>query len=169
MIRATRTSALRTRSAASVLVLAAMLVGFVSTSCGDDDDGGSSGSSSDGGGSEVDVKLDEFSIALDGEPSSGEVTFKIENTGKETHEFVVFRTNLSLTALPTADDGSVDEEGDGIELVDEAEDIAAGDSADLKVNLDAGSYVVVCNVVEKDDGKTESHYQKGMRAAVTVK
>ena len=168
MIRARKTSALRTRSTASVLVLAAMLVGFVSTSCGDDDDGGSSGSS-DGGGSEVDVKLDEFSIALEGKPSTGEVTFKIENTGKETHEFVVFRTDLSLTALPTADDGSVDEEGDGIELVDEAEDIAAGDSADLKVNLDAGSYVVVCNVVEKDDGKTESHYQKGMRAAVTVK
>ena len=159
MITAMKATGLRARSTAILLVLAAALGGLL-TSCGDDDDNGDA--------SDVSVKLDEFSIALDGEPSAGGVTFGIENIGEETHEFVVFRTELALTALPTADDGSVDEEGAGVELVDEAEDIAAGDSDQLTVDLDAGSYVVICNVVEKDDGKTESHYQEGMRASFTV-
>ena len=159
MIMTMKATGLRARSTAILLVVAAALGGFVA-SCGDDDDNGDA--------SDVGVKLDEFFIALDGEPSAGGVTFGIENIGEETHEFVVFRTELALTALPTADDGSVDEEGAGVELVDEAEDIAAGDSVQLTVDLDAGSYVVICNIVEEDGGETESHYQEGMRASFTV-
>jgi hypothetical protein len=47
---------------------------------------------------------------------------------EDTHEFVVFKTDLAADALPTASDGSVDEEGEGVELVDEIEDIAVGDT-----------------------------------------
>jgi hypothetical protein len=35
-------------------------------------------------------------------------------------------------------------------------------------DLAAGGYVLICNVVEKDEGKTEAHYQLGMRTAFTV-
>ena len=119
--------------------------------------------------SKVGATLKEFSIALDDSSiDSGERTFEVKNDGTEKHEFVVLKTDLSLTDLPTTDDGSVDEEGSGVEVVDEAEDISAGDSVDLKVDLKKGTYVVVCNVVEDENGETLSHYEQGMRASLTV-
>ena len=77
--------------------------------------------------------------AQDSAPA-GDVTFNVTNTGPEDiHEFVVFMTDLAPDALPTAPDGSVDEEGEGVELIDEIEDIAVGDTPTLTVALDAGS------------------------------
>ncbi len=63
-----------------------------------------------------------------------------------------------------AEDGSVDEEGEGIELIDEIEDIPVGESQDVTAPLDAGSYVLICNIVESG----EVHYTLGMRTAFTV-
>jgi hypothetical protein len=34
------------------------------------------------------------------------------------------------------------------------------------VDLDAGNYVLICNIWDEDE--QESHYQEGMRAAFTV-
>jgi uncharacterized cupredoxin-like copper-binding protein len=97
------------------------------------------------------------------------VTFTVNNTGPEdTHEFVVFKTDLAPDALPTAPDGSVDEEGEGVQLVDEIEDIAVGDTPTLTVTLDAGSYVLICNIVEDEGDEAIVHYQQGMRTAFTV-
>jgi uncharacterized cupredoxin-like copper-binding protein len=122
-----------------------------------------------GGPTTVTVELKEFSIGIsESSAEAGEVTFELKNTGQEKHEFVVMRTDLGLLDLPTTPDGSVDEEGSGIEVVDEVEDIPAGQSQRLTVNLDAGSYVLICNIVEEEEGKTESHYQQGMRAQFTV-
>jgi hypothetical protein len=61
---------------------------------------------------------------------------------EQTHEFVVFQTDLPQDQLPTNEDGDVDEEGEGVALVDEIEDIEGGSSESLTVNLDAGSYVL---------------------------
>jgi len=36
------------------------------------------------------------------------------------------------------------------------------------VDLDAGNYVLICNIVEEEDGETVSHYQEGMRTPFTV-
>ena len=58
------------------------------------------------------------------------------------------------------DEGVVDEEGEGLELVDEIEDIEGGSSQSLTVNLDAGSYVLICNL--------PGHYAQGMHAGFTV-
>jgi uncharacterized cupredoxin-like copper-binding protein len=41
-----------------------------------------------------------------------------------------------------------------------------GSSEDLTVDLDAGNYVLICNIWDEDE--QESHYQEGMRAAFTV-
>jgi hypothetical protein len=74
---------------------------------------------------------------------------------EDTHEFVVFKTDLGPDALPTAADGSVDETGEGVELIDEIEDIAPGDTPPpLTVSLDAGSYVFICNIVEEEGQDT---------------
>ena len=84
----------------------------------------------------------------------------------EKPSFVVIQTDLAHDALPTNKDGSVDEEGKGIEPQDEIEDIPVGDTQNLTVNLAAGSYVLICNIYDKDE--QESHYQEGMRVSFTV-
>jgi uncharacterized cupredoxin-like copper-binding protein len=118
-----------------------------------------------GDGEAPSVELTEFSVSVDpGNVGSGETTFAVENVGAVTHEFVVVKTDLDDADLPTAEDGSVDEEGEGIEPVDEIEDIEAGSSEELTVDLDSGNYVLFCNVVEGDT----IHYEKGMHTSFTV-
>jgi uncharacterized cupredoxin-like copper-binding protein len=118
----------------------------------------------------IDVTVQEFAVvpAASSAPA-GDVTFDVTNEGPDdVHEFVVFKTDLAPDALPTVEDGSVDEEGQGVELIDEIEDIAVGDTPTLTVSLDAGSYVFICNIVEEEGGETIAHYQQGMRVAFTV-
>ena len=62
----------------------------------------------------------------------------------------------------------MEEDGAGIEVVDEIEDIPVGDSETLTVDLDAGPYVLICNIVQKEEGGLEAHYSEGMRAGFTV-
>jgi uncharacterized cupredoxin-like copper-binding protein len=98
---------------------------------------------------------------------AGDVTFNVTNDGPDdTHEFVVFKTDLAPDALPTNEDGTVDEEGEGVEHIDEIEDIAVGDTQSLSVNLQAGNYVLICNIY--DEAEQEAHYQEGMRVGFTV-
>ena len=123
----------------------------------------------DGDGGTIGVELQEFAVVPDeNSAEAGEVTFELENTGEETHEFVVIKTDLGATELPTAEDGSVDEEGSGMEVIDEVEDIPAGESEELTLDLDAGSYALICNIVEEEEGEPEAHYAEGMRADFTV-
>jgi uncharacterized cupredoxin-like copper-binding protein len=116
----------------------------------------------------VDVTLQEFAvIPSEATVGAGEVTFDVTNEGPDdVHEFVVIRTDLSPEALPTVEDGSVDEAGEGLEVIDEIEDIPVGDSSSLTVDLEAGNYVLICNIY--DATEDEAHYQEGMRVAFTV-
>jgi len=111
-------------------------------------------------GTTIDATEKDFSISL-GEDSvaAGDVTFHITNEGPSVHEFVVFQTNLAPDSLPVKD-GVVNEDAQQLTLVDEQEDIDANTTADLTVNLDAGDYVVICNL--------PGHYQQGMYAGLTV-
>jgi uncharacterized cupredoxin-like copper-binding protein len=129
---------------------------LVSTACGG------------GGGGTVDVTLQEFAVGTsESSVESGEVTFNAMNKGPDdVHEFVVFKTDLSPEALPTNPDGSVNEEGEGLELIDEIEDIPVGETQSITVDLESGSYVLICNIY--DEAEKESHYQEGMRTAFTV-
>jgi uncharacterized cupredoxin-like copper-binding protein len=121
-----------------------------------------------GGGETVDVTLQEFAVGVDpASVSAGEVTFSVTNEGPDdVHEFVVIRTDLGPTELPTDENGAVDEAGGGMEVVDEIEDMEVGASEELTVDLEAGSYVLICNIWDEDE--QESHFQEGMRAAFTV-
>jgi hypothetical protein len=109
------------------------------------------------------VTLTEFSIGVDPVTvPAGSVTFEVTNEGPaDVHEFVLFSTELGLTELPTLEDGTVDETGAGVELVDEIEDIAVGDTQALTVDLEAGPYVVICNISEEHMGELEVHNRKG--------
>ena len=149
----------------SLLLIPAVLLvaGVTFTACDDDDDG-------DGGGATtVNVELNEFTVTADPDSAeAGEVEFVVENIGAETHEFVIVQTDLEPDALPTAEDGSVDEEGEGVTVIDEIEDIASETTQNLSVDLEAGSYVLFCNVVDESDDPPESHYAEGMHTGFTV-
>jgi uncharacterized cupredoxin-like copper-binding protein len=149
----------------TVLVAAGALLAFAA--CGNDDDG-ANGNGGAGGETTVGVELSEWSVTPDDTSvPAGTVTFEVENVGEETHEFVVIGTDLDVLELPTEKDGSVAEEGE-LEVVDELEDIASGDTVELTVDLDAGHYVLICNILEEEHGEHESHYQMGMRTNFTV-
>jgi uncharacterized cupredoxin-like copper-binding protein len=120
-------------------------------------------------GTVIDVTLNEFSVVPNKSTApAGSITFRATNEGPEDeHELVVIRSDLAPGDLPTADDGSVPE--DEVDFVDEVEGLAVGASAEITVDLAAGKYVLICNIVEtEDDGTIESHYQKGMFRGLTV-
>ena len=99
---------------------------------------------------------------------AGSVTFTVNNTGPEdVHEFVILKTDLDPGALPVDANGAVSENGAGIEVVDEIEDITVGATKDVTATLAAGKYVLICNIY--DEAEKEAHYKMGMRIAFTAK
>jgi uncharacterized cupredoxin-like copper-binding protein len=113
-------------------------------------------------GTTVAVELSDYAIsASPASAPAGTVTFELENTADQVHEFVVVATSLGADDLPVGDDGDVDEEGAAdIEVVDEVEDVDGGATATLAVDLDAGNYVLFCNL--------PGHYARGMTTGFQV-
>lgn len=118
----------------------------------------------------VNVTLEEFSVTPDrSSVSAGHITFHVSNAGEDMHEFLVIKTDLAPDMLPTEDDGSYMEDGPGTDLLDEIELVPSGESRNLDIDLAAGKYVLICNMVHtEEDGEIEVHYQLGMRTAFTV-
>ncbi|HEX9313032.1 MAG TPA: cupredoxin domain-containing protein [Actinomycetota bacterium] len=150
----------RTRSITAILAVAAV-VALTAAACG----GGSPKTKSGGAGTAVGVTVKDFAIAA-GNPSvaAGAVTFSIKNAGPSVHEFVILKTDALPAKLPTKfEDGApaADEEGAGVEHVDEVEDIAAGATASLSVRLTPGKYVFICNL--------PGHYHLGMNTGFVVR
>jgi uncharacterized cupredoxin-like copper-binding protein len=85
---------------------------------------------------ETEYKLNPAKITLN---KPGAYVFKAENTGSTTHALEI--------------------EGKGVE--EETKDLAAGQSAELKVTLKSGRYEIYCPV--------DGHRQQGMEGTVTVK
>lgn len=146
----------------AVLVSVPLLIAGCSAAGVSPSDGGGAG------GSTVDVTLQEFAVVLGSDSAlAGDVTFNITNDGpNDVHEFVIFKTDLDPGGLPVDDRGVIDEAGEGLEAIDEVEDVAVGASAELTVTLEAGSYVLVCNIYDEDE--SEAHYAMGMRSAFTA-
>jgi uncharacterized cupredoxin-like copper-binding protein len=112
--------------------------------------------SSAAGGIAVDLK--EWSVTpSSATASAGSVTFNVTNTGTTIHEFVVVKTDTKAADLPVADN-KIDESV--LTPVDEIEDIEAGATPTLTVELAAGHYVLLCNI--------ETHYSQGMYADFDV-
>ena len=77
---------------------------------------------------------------------------------------MIFKTDLAPDQLPLNAEGAVDEAGAGVTHIDEVE-VEPGQAADLAVNLEAGNYVMICNINDNN----EMHYTHGMYQAFTVK
>lgn len=130
------------------------LVAVAVAACGSDDS------------KSADVTLGEWVIKAPSSLDAGEVTFEARNVGGEPHELVVVRGRVEdLVVKP---DGSVDESAfDESDEVGEVEDIAAGETGSLKADLEAGEYVLLCNLVDENEG--EAHYAEGMVTTFTVR
>ena len=88
----------------------------------------------------VEVKLTEYKIEMPATVSAGATTFKVTNTGEETHGFEI--------------------EGNGIEKALKPR-LKKGESGSLQVDLKPGTYEVYCPVL--------GHKRRGMTLNLTVK
>lgn len=115
-------------------------------------------SASAAAGGQVAVELSEWKVVPSpATASAGSLTFAVKNAGTQAHEFVVVKTDLKADALPVVDH-KIDEST--LTPVDEIENIAAAATPTLSIDLDAGHYVLLCNV--------ETHYEQGMHADFDV-
>jgi uncharacterized cupredoxin-like copper-binding protein len=109
----------------------------------------------------VNVTLGIFKIDMPSTIKAGQVTFHVTNEDtSDTHEFVIFKTDLAAGSLPLDSSGNVDETAQGLTHIDEIPVMAPGDVKDLTVTLQPGKYVAICNL--------PGHYQAGMYAGFTV-
>jgi plastocyanin len=139
----------------SLALIAITIPLIVFAACGDDDDDDATtaasetteetapaedtGSDSSGGGETIDISETEFAIEpANPTAAAGEVTFAITNDGSAPH-------NLEV-------------EGNGVEELSDT--IEGGQSTDLTVDLEAGTYTIYCAI--------EGHREQGMEGELTV-
>ena len=100
---------------------------------------------------------------------AGKLTFEAVNEGVSTHELVILRTDLKPGALPRKEakpqqgvvtEYLVNEDDARLATIDEIEEFPAGTSQKKTVALEAGHYVLFCNI--------PGHYDKGMYASLHI-
>jgi uncharacterized cupredoxin-like copper-binding protein len=113
---------------------------------------------------EVHVALDEYSITNEmgdddalPSPHAGTVAFEGHNHGQLAHSLLIIKTDLAEDELPM--DGELVDEA-AVEVVAEIENIAIDEAEVTSADLEAGNYVLICNV--------SGHYAQGMHATLTV-
>ena len=163
-------SFVRSRIFVALLALGVALI--VAAACGDDDDNGepavgetpatgetpAADETPTAPATTVDVGLTEFEVnPAQDTADAGTLTFIVSNNGTEDHTFRVIKTDLAPDALPTAA-SQVDEAQ--VDVVASIPEFSAGETKEVSADLEAGSYVLICNV--------PGHYDLGMRAAFTV-
>jgi Uncharacterized copper-binding protein len=88
----------------------------------------------------------------------GKVSFVVTNEGTKKHEFVVLATDTPAGAFPIVsfegEANRIDEDASGVTNVGETGDMEPGTSMVLTIDLKAGHYAIVCNLV--------GHYAMGM-------
>lgn len=103
-----------------------------------------------GGGSGTSYDLAEFSITGPGQLSADVTSVSASNHGEYPHTLVI-----------TDGDGNV---------VAATDLIQPGETADLAVELDEGTYSFTCRIVAQDDeGQLIDHFESGMNAVVEVR
>ena len=132
-----------------LVALAMIAIPFVLAACGDDDDTTGAAAPAEttaaepttasGGGETVDLSETEYKIApADATVKAGSVTFNVSNDGQTVH-------NLEI-------------EGNGVE--ESTEDLQAGETGQLAVDLQPGTYEMYCSI--------GGHAALGMTGEVTV-
>lgn len=107
------------------------------------------------------IALKEWSVTVPATIKAGEASFTISNAGTTPHEMLVFKSDLAPAAYPKDGAGSIIEDGAGVVLVSDGENIEPGGTQARTVDLATpGTYLFVCNIA--------GHFKQGMFTVVTV-
>jgi len=161
---------IRTRAARATTGLAIAAVGLLAAACGDSRDHEimaiRTRSNVNGhmpyhaGEAPIEGSVAEWHVRIDNDEAvAGEVTFRITNMGTIGHEFLVVRTDLAPGLIAVNGDRFA-EDDESLLMVDEIPEFPVGETHELTVTLEPGSYQLVCNIA--------GHYQKGMFTGFTV-
>ncbi len=151
----------------ATIVLVVPLVVFTAidrTGNGGSDEHGDDGHSNVATTGEREVRVELSNWHVDPSRSTiaaGEVTFQAVHDELHAHGEDELGLTHNLVVLRKLPDGT-------FEQVARTGDIPTGKSERLTVKLDAGEYVLGCDVVEDAAGEVVSHYQKGMHVEFTV-
>lgn len=154
---------IKTPGRMSVAALAALGAALALSACGSSGGGSSSAEStstgaSSAGGLEIGMG-DDFYKPTAVTAKAGKIDVSAVNNGAILHELVLAKTDANPADLPTAPDGSVDEEK--VDSPGEIPDVAAGETKSTTFNLKPGKYVMFCNI--------PGHYAAGMYGSFIVK
>lgn len=106
------------------------------------------------------IGLTEWKVAVANTVKSGKTSYTIANMGTVAHELLVFKTDLAPSAYPTDAAGDITEDGAGVTLVSDGENIDPAGTQTRTIDLTPGKYVFVCNIA--------GHFKQGMFTLVTV-
>ena len=106
------------------------------------------------------IALSEWKVATSSALRAGTTTFTISNAGTTEHELLVFKSDLAPSAYPTDPAGDIQEDGPGVDLLSDGENIPVGGTQERTVELKPGTYLFVCNI--------PGHFKSGMFTVVTV-
>lgn len=110
---------------------------------------------------DVSGSVSEWAVTVNAsEAKAGDVSFTIENAGTIPHEFLVVKTDYKVGKIPLGANNRFDEEGEGLEVIDEIPEWVPKTTGTLTVKLEPGAYQLLCNI--------EGHYAAGMHTAFTV-
>jgi len=115
---------------------------------------------SSSGGVAVQVSLKDYELRLSpATVRSGTIRLEATSEGPSVHELEVFEVSgdVDPATLPIEDEVAIT---DGLTLIDEVEDIVPGSTAELTLDLQPGTYALICNLA--------GHYAHGMHATLTV-
>ena len=154
----------------TLLSLAVLSLGLLAA-CEDDEDGDATNGETpagngtvtatpaDGGeASTVAVELNEWNVVPDPDSvSTGEVTFEAENTGSIPHNLLIIQSDEAPDSLPVESNQVPESE---VDIVGRIEQFPAGETQSTTVDLESGSYILICNI--------PAHYEQGMFAGFTV-
>ena len=109
---------------------------------------------------EATVSLTEWKVTVAGTIKSGKTDLTITNVGVAPHELLVFKSDLKPSAYPTDTAGDIKEEGAGVKLVSDGDNIDPAGTQTRTIDLAPGKYLFVCNI--------PGHFKQGMFTVVTV-
>jgi uncharacterized cupredoxin-like copper-binding protein len=105
--------------------------------------------------------LSEWHVAVPSTIKAGTVNLEAANFGTIQHELLVFKSDLPPSDFPVDKNGNIVEDGPGITLVSDGDNIDPGKTQTRKVDLtQPGTYLFVCNI--------PGHFKAGMFSVVTV-
>ncbi len=105
------------------------------------------------GGSEstVEFKLTEFAIDGPATADAGAITFEVENAGTQPHELLIVRSDAAPDSFSVVDAVIPESE---LDIIGEIDDFDGGEERSATFNLEAGRYLLICNIA--------AHYELGM-------